>query len=504
MVKPFHVLFTLLAVGAICGAIMFVFPKDGVKLSNQVTLKFPSPNHFFDKDTTALLDVDSLLNSYVEPIDSSEIKDSIQAYNIAQRQKLLNLQFGEEQTHLAAFNEALEALQAGKKRTIRILHYGDSQIEGDRITSFLREQFQRKYGGNGPGMLPVMQFIPNMSIRQEQSNNWHRYTVFGKKDTTIPDNDFGLRGIVSRFTPYVADTATAAEIKTAWVTLKPSYLGYSHVKKYQKLKLLYGRCTAPVALTIKIDDQLVYSDTLPASAGYQEFEYVFENGTPKLCEIGFSAIESPDFYALSLEGKSGIIMDNVAMRGSSGTIFNRINRSQLAAQYSRENIHLVLLQFGGNTVPYIDSEDEAKRYGKWFAAQIKTLKSLLPEASFVLIGPSDMNTKQGTEYVTYPFLPAVRNALKEAAFSQNIAYWDVYEVMGGRNSMASWVAANPPLAGKDYIHFTPKGARKIAELFYNALNSDLEVYKVEQKNVQLSIAEADSVITKTYSLETTP
>jgi hypothetical protein len=38
--------------------------------------------------------------------------------------------------------------------------------------------------------------------------------------------------------------------------------------------------------------------------------------------------------------------------------------------------------------------------------------------------------------------------------------------------MPSWVSATPPLAGADYVHFTPKGARKVAELFYKSLYND--------------------------------
>jgi lysophospholipase L1-like esterase len=175
-------------------------------------------------------------------------------------------------------------------------------------------------------------------------------------------------------------------------------------------------------------------------------------------------------------------MDNIAMRGSSGTIFSKIDRQQLAFQYDSEPITLVLLQFGGNTVPYIKDENAAEKYGKWFAGHIAYLKRLLPNADFVLLGPSDMSIKEQTDFVTYPFLPEVRDALKKAAFDEGVAFWDIYEVMGGRNSMPSWVAADPPLAGPDYIHFTPRGARKVAELFYKSLSEDYKAYITKVKS----------------------
>src|SRR5512140_2901193 len=43
------------------------------------------------------------------------------------------------------------------KGQVRIMYYGDSQIEGDRLTSFLRSSLREGHGGTGPGLfLPVM------------------------------------------------------------------------------------------------------------------------------------------------------------------------------------------------------------------------------------------------------------------------------------------------------------------------------------------------------------
>jgi len=47
--------------------------------------------------------------------------------------------------------------------SLRVLHFGDSQIEGDRMTSLLREYFQKRFGGEGPSIQPVFPFVPNFS-----------------------------------------------------------------------------------------------------------------------------------------------------------------------------------------------------------------------------------------------------------------------------------------------------------------------------------------------------
>jgi hypothetical protein len=42
--------------------------------------------------------------------------------------------------------------------------------------------------------------------------------------------------------------------------------------------------------------------------------------------------------------------------------------------------------------------------------------------------------------------------------------------------MPSWVFANPPLASSDYVHFNERGARVLAEMFYNAFIHDYNLY----------------------------
>jgi hypothetical protein len=57
--------------------------------------------------------------------------------------------------------------------------------------------------------------------------------------------------------------------------------------------------------------------------------------------------------------------------------------------------------------------------------------------------------------------------MKKVSMETGAGYWDLYDAMGGKNSMPAWV--NKGLAGSDYIHFSNGGARVAAQLFYDAL-----------------------------------
>jgi lysophospholipase L1-like esterase len=87
-----------------------------------------------------------------------------------------------------------------------------------------------------------------------------------------------------------------------------------------------------------------------------------------------------------------------------------------------------------------------------------------------------MSVKEKGRFVTYPNIEPVRDALRSAALENGFAFWDLYEAMGGKNSMPSFVASDPPLASTDYVHFTALGVNLVAEMFYNALMLEYRQY----------------------------
>jgi lysophospholipase L1-like esterase len=165
------------------------------------------------------------------------------------------------------------------------------------------------------------------------------------------------------------------------------------------------------------------------------------------------------------------------MRGSSGTLFRQVNRKQLKKQLASVRTELILLQYGGNAVPYLKDSAAVRRFGGWFASQIRLFQALVPGIPIIVLGPSDMCQKIGTRMQTYPILPFMRDVLKLEAMREDALYWDVYEVMGGSGSMAAWVESTPPLASTDHVHFTPKGAREIAGLFNKSFQTEWALWQ---------------------------
>jgi lysophospholipase L1-like esterase len=229
----------------------------------------------------------------------------------------------------------------------------------------------------------------------------------------------------------------------------------------------------PFYIELAVDEEVVGADIYPASTNLNTLEWKFDQPV-KNVSLKFKASDSPDIYGIALDGKNGIAVDNIALRGNNGLSFTRLDRENLRQHYNALNVKMIILQFGGNIVPNV-TDKYIKYYEERFYQQIMRIKSILPNAAIIVMGVADMSYKEKTYYVSRPRIDKIRDAMKNASFRAGAAYWDMYKAMGGENSMPSWV--NEGLARSDYVHFSIKGARVIAKMFYAALIAEYNKYK---------------------------
>ena len=361
------------------------------------------------------------------------------------------------------------------KGSTRILHYGDSQIEGDRITSFIREYLQNEFGGKGPGLLLPGMVVPlTVSVKMKSSGNWRLFTRKEIKDSVINHNKLGVMLQFSGFSSPANSALQETSTKIASFSVRNSSICYLHARSFNLCTILYGNTKVPVSLEIKSNGSLLKSDILNAiSSGYISKSYRLES--PEQVEITFKSTGNIDLYGIALDGSYGVAMDNIPLRGSAGLGFTKTDRAMLEKMYNDLNVSLVLLQFGVNVAPNI--VESYSYYERAFYRQLKLLKQIKPDLSIVVMGISDMARKEENQVVSYPNLEKIRDAQKNAAFKAGCAFWDSYEAMGGEGSMTDWANGDPPLARKDFIHLTYTGSNKLAEMFLKSLMSDFRKYE---------------------------
>jgi len=461
-----------------------VFPDNGISLTKSMRLKFIQPKEIFSAPEKYYADISGIIannelldDSMVIELSAIELdrgRDTIKANADSLRSVISRIQFPEKGAAILypAFRAFDKAAKSSKP--VRIMHYGDSQIEGDRMTSFLRNRLQKKFGGMGPGLVPLKQVYDfSFSTIHKTSDNWFRFTLYGKRDTTLTHNRYGALASFSRFTSNMTDTMKTKPLQEVWVSFSPSAFGYSNTRTFSMCRVFYGYNKDPFVAELYQNEELIDADMYPASNSLQIIRWKFDQPVNKI-KIVFKGTSSPDFYGIALDGQSGIAVDNIPMRGNAGLIFTRMNRELLQKHFRELNIRMILLQFGGNIVPHVVSD--YGYYKEGFKAQLHEIKKIAPDVPVIVIGVADMSVQEGDHYVSYPNIEKVRDALKTASLESGVAYWDLYEAMGGKNSMPSWVFADPPLASSDFVHFNPEGAKIIANMFYNALMFEYNRY----------------------------
>ena len=158
--------------------------------------------------------------------------------------------------------------------------------------------------------------------------------------------------------------------------------------------------------------------------------------------------------------------------------FTQINQDQLAAAYSHMDVGLIILQFGGNSVPYLKGQKSIDAYCESMGAQIDRMHKCCPKAKILFIGPSDMSTRENGDLRSYGCIPQLIASLQATANNHGAAYWSIYHAMGGLNSMVAWV--NQGLSGPDYVHFTTRGVDIMGDRLAKAFDNMYHILKITQ------------------------
>lgn len=460
--KAKSILKFILAVLATLALLCVIFPKDGIAICG-TTLKFPSLAEVFKIEK-----------------DSVDVKESPEDL-IAKRKRDLEIarekefkaycdtnpaRFHMPGNNIAYLDAFFKALDGAADNHVRIMHYGDSQLECDRISCDLRTQFQTQFGGMGVGLIPMEQTIATYTLSQKTSPEVSRALVYGPRVNRASHSRYGVMAQVGR-----SEASTKVKV-SGWTK------NYPVSSQFQKVTVNAREgefivSTADTTITLQKVSPMMYSATLSSPV------------TKATITISSGA----EVYGIMLDGKTGVSVDNIPMRGCSGTIFTSIDKASMEPFFEKEDVKLIILQYGGNSVSHLTNDNNRNKYAESIKKQIELFKQLEPTACILFIGPADMATRQNGRMQSYPQMEAVAEALRVAANEAGVAYWDMFSAMGGRNSIVEWVKARPQLAGSDYVHFTKKGATEMSNILFETFQLYYKFYRFRNGLDEVEIEE---------------
>ncbi|MDR0972819.1 MAG: hypothetical protein LBM61_02375 [Prevotellaceae bacterium] len=357
---------------------------------------------------------------------------------------------------MAAFYRALD--EAGR-RPVRIAYFGDSFIEADILTADLREMLQKQYGGNGVGWVDMTSatygFRPTV---RHAFQGWESHALNDTIEPFQPEK----QGINSRY----------------FVPLTDAYTELRGQKKYASRldtctsATVYFHNYGELQLTASVNGRRAEQSFFSSSEHLQQMTVTGHIGSVRWT---VDRADSAVFFGATMDADKGIVLDNFAMRASAGMNLRYIPTQTLKDFDRMRPYDLVVLQFGLNAMT--PRGVNYTHYEKGMVAAVEHLKSCFPETAFLLIGVGDRDEKD--ENGNLRTMPGMKNLLRyqqNMAAATGIAFWNMYEAMGGEASMAKLVESDPPMANYDYTHINFRGGNYIAGLLFEAIVYGKEQY----------------------------
>lgn len=448
----------------------YFFPTEGIQVGS-FTLRFPSYAEDVAENRTEEVDVDAVMGNVKKSYEmgySETLYDSLVFFRDyltgnPNRIYLPNDDYTFFDTLFAQFEQA-----ETEGKIYRVMHYGDSQIEMDRISSVLRQKLQELFGGSGPNMIPAIQPVATISVSQN-SSGLSRYIVYGDASTHRANHN--RYGVLMQF----SQVAGGGSISFSQTNHSQAF---EKAKEISQISVLLGKNSDGFTASLRCDTIVMEPKVLAACDSVSLITWDLPVNVKK-GTISFKG--HAEIYAVLLDGEAGVALDNVALRGCSGTIFTRINEATLRQSFDLIDTRLIILQFGGNRMPGIAGSGNIASYMKELERQIDYLKGVAPQCDFLFIGPADMGKSYNGKMGTWKGLPELNDSLRAMALRNDVAYWDMFNVMGGEGSMAQWVKHSPPMAGPDYVHFTFRGAQEIGSDLAKSFTMYYDFYKLRQR-----------------------
>jgi hypothetical protein len=357
------------------------------------------------------------------------------------------------------FRALAETKKTGKK--VRIAFYGDSFIEGDVFCGSFRDTLQSIFGGRGVGYVPITSTVTGFRNTIRHSfDNWLTSSLIVKKDTTL---EIGPGGYA--FVP----------LEGNWVEYRASKQRF--LREFNIVKLYYRNFDeAAVQYTID-NDTTLNIDELKNSGSLQEWTYTANK--MKSIKFEFYPADSLRLYGAAFESRDGLYVDNFSLRGNSGMSLMGLSDKMLKSFSAFRDYKLIILQFGLNSV--IEDSLNYRGYTRRMVEVVNKLKKAYPKSSFMLLSVSDRSSNKSGRLATMNAIPAMRNAQRDIAQKTKIAFWDMFEGMGGENSMITFAQSRPPLAAKDYTHLTFNGGKKLASALVKSLLFEQEKFEKRRR-----------------------
>ncbi len=383
----------------------------------------------------------------------------------------------------APFLHKLDSLLYTKRGTVNILHLGGSHIQADVFSNRIRSRLVRDIplpAASRGFVFPFTAANSNTPIsyasRKRGRFKWERSALKNRK------KPLGLMGF------QVTTVDPDAEIRIVLDSRIPN----EKIWRFTKIRL-FGFSTDSIEPVLQLEENGVrHMGTRDSISGSFVFEIskradslifrfpwkdpaaeaAWRDTLAKLDSLGKEALfadtafceKIPKFTLTGIflsDSVSGLTYNSIGVNGASLEAYLSLQDLERDLDFSPPDLVIFSIGINDANVANFDPALFKARYD----SLVYRIRKVSPKAALLFMSNNDC-------YFTKTNRPnrngeLVAQATFELARKYKGGFWNLYKIMGGFQSMDSWVAAD--YAKKDHVHFKNSGYELLGDLFFDAL-----------------------------------
>jgi hypothetical protein len=358
------------------------------------------------------------------------------------------------------FRDRTSALLRGEsKGHVRIAVYGDSNMTMDFVSGGMRRLLQGRYGDAGHGYVALARpwnWYRHMDVRHGiYDKHWK---AIATSTAPVLDGHYGHANIAGESgTPgafaWVQTASEDAPIGGKVTDVDLYYLAQPFGGTFQ-LSVDGEKRQMVDTLSEKVETRVL---SLTLADAEHKISATVERGLIRLFGVSMERNEKPSF-----------VVDSLGVGALNYEQFTRVSDASRRPMLEHRGYDLVLFMLGTNM--YAPHLTEA-----WVEATLKSYREALPDASMLIVGAPDMETKRPLMNETDARIIKLNEQLKGIAEKHRASFWDAREAMGGNGSMHKLARAGA--AEWDMIHFKKDGGMLLGQRLTHALWDQIPVCK---------------------------
>ena len=362
------------------------------------------------------------------------------------------------------FYGLLDSLMAGSGRSVNIWHVGGSHVQAGHFSYRLQERLTTmadSLKGERGFIFPyrIAKTNSDKSFRTSFTGEWLSAMAASTHKDLNPR--FGIMGIAAQTSDSLATVGIGLNISadTLW--------------RFNRFRIL-GYASSPDVRPYLVSG----SDTLDFVIDTETQSYLFDlPAETDTVTIGFHIPEGQSFTLTGTEPISGRKGINYYCSGVNGarltTWLEQCPDLPRDLQLVKPDLAIFAVGINDSACKAVDFRPEV--FKENYRRLIRLIREQSPDCAFVFITNND-SYRYISRGMTYNHNgPTVQKAMFELAKEYGAAVWDVYDIMGGKDSVIKW--RNAGLVKSDRLHFTQEGYVLLGDMLYNALVDDYNAQK---------------------------